>query len=128
MTWITQVCGVSVDGGGRLNISTNVFIRLHINNNNISGLCLFFLTCLCEPGAGGVGVDGVKLHHLVEFRAFTDGHADERVRVLRDHQHLKDLQGTRQREVDVLPREEEEEGVQVKKTLRVSDCNVGKKD
>lgn len=60
------------------------------------------LTCFCEPGAGSVGVDRAEPHHLVELGAFADGHADQRVGLLRHHQHLKHLQRTGQREVDVL--------------------------
>lgn len=60
------------------------------------------LTCFREPGGGRVGVDGAEAHHLVELGALADRHADQRVGLLRHHQHLKDLQRTRQREVDVL--------------------------
>ena len=67
-------------------------------------------TFFCEPGRGAVGVDGAKPDHLAELGAFTDGHADQRVGLLRDHQHLKHLQRTRQREVDVLSVEEREAG------------------
>ena len=59
-------------------------------------------TRLGEPGAGGVGVDGVEADHLVGLGALADGHADEGVLVLRDHQHLKHLQRARQGEVNVL--------------------------
>ncbi len=78
------------------NISEQVLLVSH-NRNRHSGL-----TCFCEPGGGRVGVDGAKPDHLVEFGALTDRHADQRVGLLRDHQHLKDLQRTWQREVDVL--------------------------
>lgn len=65
-------------------------------------MCHFVLTCFCEPGGGRVGVDRAEPDHLIQFGAFTDSNADQRVGLLRDHQHLKDLQRARQREVDVL--------------------------
>lgn len=60
------------------------------------------LTGLCEPGGCRVGVDRAEADHLAELGALADGHADERVLLLRYHQHLKHFQGTGQGEVDVL--------------------------
>lgn len=57
---------------------------------------------LCEPGGAGVEVDGLEADHLAGVRALADGHTHQRILLLRDHQHLKHLQGAGEREVKVL--------------------------
>lgn len=61
---------------------------------------------LGEPGGAGVEVDGLEARHLAGLRALADGHAHQRVLLLRHHQHLKHLEGAGQREVKVLQRQE----------------------
>lgn len=63
---------------------------------------------LGEPGGAGVEVNGLKAHHLAGLRALADGHAHQGVLLLRDHQHLKHLEGAGQGEVKVLRQEEGE--------------------
>lgn len=46
-----------------------------------------------------VGVNGAKGHDLIRLTALNDGHTDQWVVMLRDHQHLKHLQWTRDCEV-----------------------------
>lgn len=62
------------------------------------------LTCtdFCKPRGSRVQVDCLKVNDLVWLSAFTDSHADHRVLLLWDHQHLKDIQRARQRKIKVL--------------------------
>lgn len=96
VTWITQVCSVSAHRKSKRVIETSWCVAE--NSAGQDGV----LTWFWEPRGGSVWVYGAKPDHLIQLVSFADRHADQGVRLLRDHQHLKDLQWTRQREVDGL--------------------------
>lgn len=62
-------------------------------------------TWFCKPWRGRIWIDSLKSNHLVEVSSSADPNTNQRVLLLRDHQHLKHLERTRHRKVYVLERD-----------------------